>query len=1326
MRKTIKFTLLLALVTLLLAVTALAISASPTAPTGSTVRDDTHAFVVTNNNKNYYYTTLEEATADVPANGIITLLRNATVGGTYVEGDHPVTTNVEAGYIAALSLSRDATYTIDGNGFSLFLSPGYSLPSSNASVDTSVALHITAGHITFKNLSFHLSNASSANVGIYLQNPKRTVGSLSLTLDNVQMTFKTKYSIWSHQQADVTIKGDKTLISGASNNALRIQSGAGASTYTLEGGRVTSKGYGIYLGGTGSTFIQTGGSLFALDAISLAANANYLLSNGTVKLGSGGSLFVLDSNADASATLTTTITGGKLVVQDTASVPSYSNIDTSSLALYWAPEYVTLTASATFDALSDWTTLVAKVTPSISASAFKSVTYATIAPLLIPTGITLKITAGTYASPFDTMSTLLIVQGGKLTITGGTLKNTNPFGTIITVDESYTTSTSSVTVSGGTFYATKNLLNVTEGTIPSAISLKTCLIIMNENADRVIASNAVALDKITYTGLTVLSKVNCVIAENITLDVKNSRLLFGGTAYGAYFQSAPTSSTLDVSNSDTTYSGASVYITEAYDQSGIRFITVLSPEVIATLKTKSGTLSFGTIIAPLDYVIKAGAFTVNALSALSVSGTKYEKIPAVNSIRDTDGDGIPESYSAALINLKTKNYTRAFAAISYVEIGSQIYYGAFTTTENARSIQDVARKSLKTVSDFTSDQVTSLKSYAGYTKDATKTLSLTWTSGAVTAASHKTPLQVISQIGYIYSDIIHIEKAGTAISFVDPNNTIAADNFLVISRWKQDGSDFVLDTAATHYSGADEAVVTNAYSQGLYAYVSNEDNEYIRITCRQTAANAPTVYMDATNEPSTVSAASALKQKVTSFTINGVDLSSFQIVLKNSYTMAEWYTGLYLKNMIYESAWVSLPLVTASEATSTYQIQLGTDASQVTTTHGFASRVKSNVWYLNATSVVGYAGLRDYCANNLFSGVSTTVALTNAHLYNGDGSAFGSEPVECTGSLRILFNNIWGGTEHSITNRVKSMVELYAAYSPDIIGLQECSPDMRNAGMKSGLTALGYSEVPSPSGQFYYGSETITRNPIFYNPDTVTLLKYGYVSLANIDFGKYPELMGDYTEAQLSELAVTDGSKAVTWAIFKARATGDIFLVGSVHLWWESDAISDVIRTIQMREMREVMTATATSYMNANALLGSIPIIVGGDYNSNTSRPSFATMSEGAKPFTDLNDLVTDPAHKLTLATSHGYPSWNVGLGMWQHSNKISNAYTYAIDHIFCSADTSDLITVNHMGMLTDMDLAFMSDHSPIFADLTFHTQSTLPDPDTADDPFDSEILGLE
>ena len=109
---------------------------------------------------------------------------------------------------------------------------------------------------------------------------------------------------------------------------------------------------------------------------------------------------------------------------------------------------------------------------------------------------------------------------------------------------------------------------------------------------------------------------------------------------------------------------------------GIRFATNINLEKYAALKQfckqrRIKTVSLGTLIAPLDYVLEAGEFSTMALGFLDYS-TPYLDIKA-NSEDFYDGEktvkeGFDEQFVASIMNIKLENRDRDFAAIGYVQL----------------------------------------------------------------------------------------------------------------------------------------------------------------------------------------------------------------------------------------------------------------------------------------------------------------------------------------------------------------------------------------------------------------------------------------------------------------------------------------------------------------------------------------------------------------------------------------------------------------------------------------------------------------------------------
>jgi hypothetical protein len=109
-----------------------------------------------------------------------------------------------------------------------------------------------------------------------------------------------------------------------------------------------------------------------------------------------------------------------------------------------------------------------------------------------------------------------------------------------------------------------------------------------------------------------------------------------------------------------------------------------------------GEVTYGILIAPADFVAAAGSFTLEGLAAYAAKKgvapeTVYANVVAKNSLSFND-DAV--CFNAALIEIKTGNYSRKFAAVAYAAVNGEYYYSAYDSAENARSISDVAAAAL--------------------------------------------------------------------------------------------------------------------------------------------------------------------------------------------------------------------------------------------------------------------------------------------------------------------------------------------------------------------------------------------------------------------------------------------------------------------------------------------------------------------------------------------------------------------------------------------------------------------------------------------------------
>ena len=110
-----------------------------------------------------------------------------------------------------------------------------------------------------------------------------------------------------------------------------------------------------------------------------------------------------------------------------------------------------------------------------------------------------------------------------------------------------------------------------------------------------------------------------------------------------------------------------------------------------------------------------------------------------------------------------------------------------------------------------------------------------------------------SENNYAYTDVIEIAKKGTKVTFTDKVSGSTSGNAYVVSFWKKDGGNWVIDTSKNNIPGGGQYVITSR-SRGMeYTYISSEDNECIRFCFRSNGVgNRPKIYSSETNEPGTL------------------------------------------------------------------------------------------------------------------------------------------------------------------------------------------------------------------------------------------------------------------------------------------------------------------------------------------------------------------------------------------------------------------------------------------------------------------------------------------
>ena len=136
---------------------------------------------------------------------------------------------------------------------------------------------------------------------------------------------------------------------------------------------------------------------------------------------------------------------------------------------------------------------------------------------------------------------------------------------------------------------------------------------------------------------------------------------------------------------------------------GLRFITQVNTKTVTDLEEIGATdIKFGTLIVPEDYLTAAGApeFTKAAFTA---AGKSFLDIAYTGNKVAEEGKDYFEM-KAAIVNIKSGNYSRNFAARAYVTytIGGNEYttYSDYDLTKNSRSVKFVASKLMEDTEEF--------------------------------------------------------------------------------------------------------------------------------------------------------------------------------------------------------------------------------------------------------------------------------------------------------------------------------------------------------------------------------------------------------------------------------------------------------------------------------------------------------------------------------------------------------------------------------------------------------------------------------------------------
>lgn len=237
----------------------------------------------------------------------------------------------------------------------------------------------------------------------------------------------------------------------------------------------------------------------------------------------------------------------------------------------------------------------------------------------------------------------------------------------------------------------------------------------------------------------------------------------------------------------------------------------------------------------------------------------------------------------------------------------------------------------------------------------------------------------------------------------------------------------------------------------------------------------------------------------------------------------------------------------------------------------------------------------------------------------------------------------WG---QPLGNRGDKAAAAINYYKPDVIGLQENNYKW-HVSLRKNLPDYDYVNADVPMSMPLEARESLGKKDwmcttMMYNTKTLELVDrelYGY----SVNYWGCIQRM-----------------RYLSMALFKVKATGEMFVFTSTHFDAEKDSRGQANRVTQAGEMAENIQRYKETY--------GCPIISTGDFNSS------------------YND---DPISNLRNST-----------GMMSHSNNRGG-----IDYILFS----DGVSAKYFTLVNDADLSGASDHQPIFADLALDNGFSFP-----------------
>ena len=421
-------------------------------------------------------------------------------------------------------------------------------------------------------------------------------------------------------------------------------------------------------------------------------------------------------------------------------------------------------------------------------------------------------------------------------------------------------------------------------------------------------------------------------------------------------------------------------------------------------------------------------------------------------------------------------------------------------------------------------------------------------------------------------------------------------------------------------------------------------------------------------------------------TCAGNPLESYKIVYPKDSINGEYYAATTIKHHLYYKVGLDLEVIDDSTPADGYEIIIGQTnrgLTPITPQGEYELSVKNGNLCISAGDIYGYEMAATYFAKKLF------VNKISEDTLSSDFSASGkcNYVPQSNSEYRIMFNNCFGignNVTEFIANRDENAVALYLSYAPDVIGINEYWPAIRESGaIKDILESNGYKEVEIPD----YNRKDGNVMPVFYKESSVKVL-----------YATYTHYQWYYTDSayESGTLSEADASKGVTTVVFESIETGERFIVCNTHFSADYN-VSHQVAIVN----RKIHIATCLKVLEeVTALYPDIPVFLGCDYNAEIDTEECLILLDAG--FKDCH------AEASTIrgndgASCHGAPTYVKELEFYIAGYYTTDSnYKASIDHIFV-LDNLDTVSVDVYETILTAQSASFSDHAPILIEFNIN-----------------------